>query len=371
MSEYKKRRASILTIRGTKMREWLRRTFERLFHLVSIEFIPQRWLAKRPAKLPNGIRFRRKQIRSKKMSTEFHDAINVVFDILPRCPTHFKDVDVTICNEFRRQMERFKPFHRLSEGKVFHLNLKLQQLRKLDFCLLSQITDNHNKRIPLAAKGEIVMRFQGLSAKQSRRNPPHAKFRYWVHIKIWGRHDCFAKSQEGYSTEFISTDGINWAEVIPANARGKKRNPGNVLARHLPTTYTLGDPDKDILGCFRVACAMQFTDEALWRVRISKPGRPTLTFRCDPVGVRELVMLRNLDGKRRSPVIHWTEEHWREKPDGSFTRVRAHLRGKDSFDWEDWTVQVIPAHLDEAHQEVGIRPSTDTESVMIAAADAQ
>lgn len=95
----------------------------------------------------------------------------------------------------------------------------------------------------------------------------------------------------------------------------------------------------------------------IWTVEIGSRNGLRLIVPCDAVGVQLLLKDRDKEPgmKRRTPVIHWVNEHWRENPidEELEHEVIAHLRGKDRwFSWAGWDCQIsIPDRLRELAQE--------------------
>lgn len=94
----------------------------------------------------------------------------------------------------------------------------------------------------------------------------------------------------------------------------------------------------------------------IWRVEIGSRDGIRLIVPCDARGAQSLLQERDKEPgmKRRTPVIHWVNEHWRaSRIDEELEHeVIAHLRGKDGwFCWAGWDCQIlIPDRLKELAQ---------------------
>ncbi len=62
------------------------------------------------------------------------------------------------------------------------------------------------------------------------------------------------------------------------------------------------------------------------------------------------------DEGRRSPLRHWTDEHWmqmRSDPE-SETFVRTHLRGATEFAWHGYECRLVPSVKEQAVAELAV-----------------
>lgn len=87
-----------------------------------------------------------------------------------------------------------------------------------------------------------------------------------------------------------------------------------------------------------------------WHLRISMPESPAILVATDPIGVRELLRMRDVpEGRtRREALRHWVKEHWRQnrKDESIEHRVREHIRGADSCDWFGLWCRILPSATD-------------------------
>lgn len=95
-----------------------------------------------------------------------------------------------------------------------------------------------------------------------------------------------------------------------------------------------------------LAIMMNWSAAHCWNVRLSMPDSPGLLLATDPVGVRELLKMRDVpEGRtRRQALVHWVSEHWRKnRKDPSVEHlVREHLRGATDCDWFGLHCKVLP-----------------------------
>lgn len=98
-----------------------------------------------------------------------------------------------------------------------------------------------------------------------------------------------------------------------------------------------------------------------WAVTLGFPGSPSINLMTDPTGALELLALRDVSkGSRRDALVHWVSEHWRRrcKDPSSFSRVKAHLRGKTFIEWDGLHCEVVPSLADVASCSQGGGPVT-------------
>lgn len=94
---------------------------------------------------------------------------------------------------------------------------------------------------------------------------------------------------------------------------------------------------------------LQFNRRYEWTASFSLGG-PSVCLVTDPLGAREVFKLRDVPpGKqRRAAIKHWVAQHWRKsRVDASEEiRVRQHLRGATSFNWNGLRVDIKPSQID-------------------------
>lgn len=100
------------------------------------------------------------------------------------------------------------------------------------------------------------------------------------------------------------------------------------------------------------ASVVEWSRRTLWSVSFRIGESPSLTISTDPVGVREMLRMRDVpDGKtRREALRHWVREHTRKnrRDDAVESQVRAHLRGSDKCHWFGIDCQITPSKIDVA-----------------------
>jgi hypothetical protein len=68
----------------------------------------------------------------------------------------------------------------------------------------------------------------------------------------------------------------------------------------------------------------------------------------DAAGILEILRDREKNGTRRSPLLHWVQEHARRNRvnEEATHEVRAHLRGKRICDWRGFHVEIRESELE-------------------------
>lgn len=108
----------------------------------------------------------------------------------------------------------------------------------------------------------------------------------------------------------------------------------------------------------RWSALSEWSRRCCWNVDFRLPGSPALSVITDPIGVRELLRMRDVpDGKsRREALRNWTREHWRQnRQDHSVEhRVREHLRGAEKCVWLGLECAIVPSRIDLAKNEIDV-----------------
>jgi hypothetical protein len=114
---------------------------------------------------------------------------------------------------------------------------------------------------------------------------------------------------------------------------------------------TGGDEETRIL--IGLATGIQFTRDYSWRVHLKYNGAEIgVMIPTTPEGIRALFKLRDYEpgASRRKALMTWVTGHsrriQRDTPDEHLTWVRDHLRGRESFTWEDMRGVIYPSAHD-------------------------
>lgn len=103
-------------------------------------------------------------------------------------------------------------------------------------------------------------------------------------------------------------------------------------------------------------CGLAQSIGSYWLVRTRFDSVcPSLTLLTDPTGVKEFWKLRDIpEGKkRRSALLHWVGEHWRQMrndPDVE-TFVRSHMRGQEELTQGRFSAKITPSVRDTIDEE--------------------
>lgn len=101
-----------------------------------------------------------------------------------------------------------------------------------------------------------------------------------------------------------------------------------------------------------MAAVSEWSRRMCWGIRFSAIEAPGLVAATDPIGVRELLRMRDVsEGRnRREALLHWVKEHWRKnrKDEAIEHQVRQHLRGQEKCQWFGLECQIIPSKIDAA-----------------------
>ncbi len=101
-----------------------------------------------------------------------------------------------------------------------------------------------------------------------------------------------------------------------------------------------------------MSAVCEWSRRMCWSIEFRVPGAPAVRAITDPLGVRELLRMRDVpDGKsRRDALRHWVKEHWRQnrKDEDLEHRVREHLRGQEECNWFGLLCTIVPSKVDEA-----------------------
>ena len=112
------------------------------------------------------------------------------------------------------------------------------------------------------------------------------------------------------------------------------------------------DPaEDDCTDLVKIICGASLRRRYLWSVLIGEGVGPRARFVTDPVGVRAAFRLRDIPPgrQRRTALLHWVREHWRQKgreSEADKAWIRAHLRGVWSYTWNGLRCQIDPATFD-------------------------
>lgn len=109
-------------------------------------------------------------------------------------------------------------------------------------------------------------------------------------------------------------------------------------------------PDVDPLP--ELATIAEWGKRMCWGIRFSAPSAPGVVAATDPIGVKELLRMRDVpEGKtRREALLHWVKDHWRQNrkdPDVEH-QVRQHLRGAEKCSWFGLECLIVPSNIDVA-----------------------
>lgn len=163
----------------------------------------------------------------------------------------------------------------------------------------------------------------------------HATGRVRSLYPIMLRHDLAWVSTDGNvetrAVEWAGWTGIQWTRITKDRCFTRLSSPEEIRVHSW------------------AACAEAIAQYNNWRLVVSFGG-PGLSFWTDAVGAREILRLRDVpNGKqRRSALRHWVSEHWRKRRDDGSSRVRQHLRGRETCSWNGMHVEIIPAPAEMA-----------------------
>jgi len=113
-----------------------------------------------------------------------------------------------------------------------------------------------------------------------------------------------------------------------------------------------GSPDKRFLEenantKLSIAIGWQFRNYYYWNASIGLPNGISITFETNATGAMSLFKDREklLNRTKRSPIINWVNEHWRQKRSEPEVeqRIRKHFRGTTTFKWNDYVVEIRPS----------------------------
>jgi hypothetical protein len=137
---------------------------------------------------------------------------------------------------------------------------------------------------------------------------------------------------------FAGYNGTDWREITSPSGRDN----GYRLLRLNPRTV------EEMTQQCGLMYGGQFYHEYNWIVTAGYRRNIHIALPTNALGVREFLALRDREGKsRRSSLRHWVEQHWRNLPSDLEleTQVRAHLRGKEAYNWGDLDGFIIPAQV--------------------------
>lgn len=112
----------------------------------------------------------------------------------------------------------------------------------------------------------------------------------------------------------------------------------------------------------RMAVSVALARRFMWHVQLGYIGVPSINLMTDSTGVGEILKARDVSVRKgkREAILHWVASHWRRyrrDPD-RLTRVKDHLRGKTSFEWDGLHCTVIPSIEDVLSCKSGGGPVT-------------
>lgn len=135
----------------------------------------------------------------------------------------------------------------------------------------------------------------------------------------------------------VNKPGEPWQELHPQNTR------------------FMGDPESAVMEGLLIgfACGFQFTRDYAWRVHLKYASSDIgVMIPTTPAGVRALFRLRDYEAgeSRRKALTHWVSGHSRrtkkDSDEADLIWVRDHLRGKNSFTWQDMRGVIYPSGYD-------------------------
>lgn len=117
-------------------------------------------------------------------------------------------------------------------------------------------------------------------------------------------------------------------------------------------------PSDELKRLMQIAPGWALLQEHQWRVYFREEGTTGLgiTLPTDATGAQGVFRFRELPpgAKRRTALLHWVEEHWRQdRVDPMLERkVRTYLKSKGEFNWNGLICRITPSLHEEQLEEV-------------------
>lgn len=152
----------------------------------------------------------------------------------------------------------------------------------------------------------------------------------------WSRLMVNGEAKNGYATFQFCDRTETWVEVAGT-------------ARKISTGRTKGGREElTVLESYlpSICRYVSYLSTKTWKVVLSQPGTPGVSFMTDPLGVKGFFQCRDKpEGRnRRAALLHWVREHYRKNRHDHEAEilVREHMRGATIFSWFDLQGTVIP-----------------------------
>jgi hypothetical protein len=326
--------------------------------LVELRVTPQaQWNepAQLPSGQPDGETLRRQQRNSKRRAREFRAVLDEVFDLFERqqrksrrigrvVRRHFRNVNPMMSGTFcerldtvSRDLVLLPQFDRVS----------VSQVAQVDCCLLGSVYDDDTgEEVKEVSDAWVLQRYVTMGVKGIRGRVPII-LPYALDWSVLGVLDG---KVGGWQRLWMSCDGREWRTI--EQQRG--------VVGYFPKLKAVEAED---IRRLEAVLALEIASEFFWHIYIERRGLSMKFFTGAP-GVRELLHLRDVDGHRRSAVLHWVDEHERKLSSGKTSHVKAHIRGAEEFTWDDWNIRVVPAKHDLDHLPSGVLPPTNLEKFL-------
>jgi hypothetical protein len=137
----------------------------------------------------------------------------------------------------------------------------------------------------------------------------------------------------------VNRPGEPWRELVPRNTQvvGERSESSRM--------------ERLLVG---FACGFQLARDYAWRVHLKYVGADIgVMIPTTPTGIRALFRLRDYEAgeSRRKALTHWVKGHTRrtknDSDEADLAWVRDHLRGKNSFTWQDMRGAIYPSGYDQ------------------------